>query len=79
MSEPVSRNGWPVLLLIPGLFQVTPVPARSDNLIQRDIEAQIAGTEKLRGTRIEVHVEERLVVLAGEVRLYEQKLISDRI
>jgi len=79
MSESMKRIGGPVLLLILALFQVTPVLARSDDLIQREIEAQIAGTETLHDTRIEVHVEQRVVVLTGQVRLYEQKLISDRV
>jgi hypothetical protein len=79
MSEAMKRIGAPVLLLMLALFQVTPALAQSDDLIQREIEAQIAGSTMLRGTRIEVHVEQRLVVLTGQVRLYEQKLISDRI
>jgi len=33
----------------------------------------------LKDTRIDLHVQDRLVVLAGQVRLYEQKLVSDRI
>jgi len=79
MSEVMKRIGGPVLLLTLALFQVTPANARSADLIQREIEVQIAGSEKLRGTRIKVHVEQRLVVLTGQVRLYEQKLISGRI
>jgi len=67
------------LLLILALFQVAPALAQSDDLIQREIETQIAESEKLRGTQIEIHVDQRLVVLTGEVRFYEQKLISDRI
>ncbi|MEA2078393.1 MAG: BON domain-containing protein [Pseudomonadota bacterium] len=68
-----------VLFLMLGLFQASPALARSDDLIQREIEAQIADSTELRGTRIEVQVEQRLVVLTGQVRLYEQKLVSDRI
>ncbi len=79
MSESMMRTGGPVLLLILALFQVSPALARNDDVIQREIEAQIAGSAILRDTLIEVHVEERLVVLTGQVRLYEQKLISDRI
>ena len=30
-------------------------------------------------TQIDVHVEDRLVVLTGKVRLYEQKLVSERL
>ena len=68
-----------VLFLLLALLHVTPALARSDDLIQRDIETQIAESTALRGARIEVHVEQRLVVLSGEVRLYEQKLLSARI
>lgn len=79
MREAMKGMGGPVLILILGLFQVTSVLARSDDVIQREIEAQFAESEKLRGTRIEVYVEKRLVILTGEVRLYEQKLIAGRI
>ena len=79
MSEPMKYIVGTVLFLILGLFQVSPALARSDDLIQREIEAQIAESTMLRGTRIEVQVEQRLVVLTGRVRLYEQKLVSDRI
>jgi len=61
------------------LFQAGPVFARSDNLIQQEIQIQIAGLESLRGMQIKVNVDERLVVLAGKVRFYNQKLISGRI
>jgi len=71
--------GEPVLLLILALFQAAPAIARSDDLIQREIEAQIAASEKLRGVSIEVKVVQRLVVLTGQVRLFEQKLICGRI
>jgi len=74
-----KSGALPLLFLIMTLFQVTPVLARSDDLLQREIEVQIAESEKLQGTRVEIHVEQRLVVLTGQVRLYEQKLISDRI
>lgn len=80
MSERMNRVGRPVLLLILVLFQVAPVLAKSDDdLIRREIEARIAKSTILRDISINVHVEERLVVLTGQVRLYEQKLISDRI
>jgi len=79
MIEPIKRIGSPVLLLMLVLLQVTPVLARDDDLIQREIEAQIAESTVLRDTQIRVQVEERLVVLTGQVRFYEQKLISDRI
>jgi osmotically-inducible protein OsmY len=78
MNEPKIRIAG-ALLLVLGLLQTAPVLARSDDLIRGDINARLAAEEKLRDARIEVRVEERLVVLIGQVRLYEQKLISDRI
>ena len=67
------------LLLILCLTHATAVLAWSDEIIQRDIEAEIAESERLAHSRIAVHVEQRLVVLTGEVRSYEQNLISERI
>ena len=61
------------------LLQANPVLAYSDDLLQREIEARIAESRELGDTQIKVHVEERLVVLAGQVRLYKQKMIGDRI
>ena len=79
MSELMKRVEGLVLLLMLALFQVTSALARSDDLIQREIEAQIAESTILHGTGIEIHVDHRLVILTGEVRLFEQKLIADRI
>ena len=79
MNAVMKHIGGPILLLILALVQVTPALARSDDLIQREIEAQIAESTMLHGTGIEIHVDHRLVILTGEVRLFEQKLIADRI
>lgn len=79
LGAPMKHITGPAFLLILGLFQATAVMARSDEMIQREIEAQITASEKLQGIRIDIHVQQRLVVLTGEVRLYEQKLISERI
>ncbi|MEW8691408.1 MAG: BON domain-containing protein [Candidatus Thiodiazotropha endolucinida] len=70
-----------VLLLTAALFQTAPVIAKTlcDDTIQHEVERQIGESGKLRSTVIEVHVKERVVVLTGQVWLYEQKLISDRI
>ena len=75
----MKRIGRPLLMLVMVLFQATPVLAESDDFLKREIEAQIEKSQALQDTRINVHVQERLVVLAGQVRLYEQKLVSDRI
>ncbi len=78
-GKPMKHITGSALLLILGLFQAAAVMAQSDEVIQREIEAQITASEQLQGNRIDIYVQQRLVVLAGEVRLYEQKLISERI
>jgi osmotically-inducible protein OsmY len=65
--------------LILGLLQTTPILARDDYFIRKEIEARFSAEEKLRGAEVEVHVEAQLVVLTGQVRLYEQKLIGGRM
>ena len=79
MSDLMKRFVAPLSLLMLSLFQITVAQARSDELIQREIEAQIADSEQLAGARIAVQVEQRLVILTGDVRIYEQKLVSERI
>jgi len=79
MSALMKRLVAPLSLLMLSLFQITVAQARSDEHIQHEIEARIADSQQLAGTRIEVHVEQRLVILTGEVRIYEQKLVSERI
>jgi len=69
----------PVLFIIMTFFPVASVLAQSDKQIQLEIEAQIAESAVLQDIRIDIHVEQRLVVLTGEVRLYEQKMSLERI
>lgn len=70
-----------VLFLILTLFPVTSALASDerDEQIQQMIAAQVANSNLLQGIQIEVHVQQLLVVLTGEVRLYEQKLTIERI
>ena len=68
-----------VLFILMIFFSVTSVLAQSDRQIQHEIEVQIAESAVLQGIRIDIHVEQRLVVVTGDVRLYEQKLILERI
>lgn len=79
MNVQTKVGSLAVLLLLVVLFQAPPVLARSDDLIKQEIEAQVTESAALRSTRIAVYVEEQLVVLTGQVRLYEQKLVSERI
>jgi len=74
-----KNNVLPVLLLIMTLFQTNAALARSDDLIKSEIEAKISETTALQNTPIKVDVDKRLVVLSGNVRLLEQKLITERI
>jgi osmotically-inducible protein OsmY len=53
--------------------------AASTKDIKVEVESRISASEQLGDTSIEVHVEGRLVVLTGRVRLYEQKLVGERL
>lgn len=69
----------PVLVFIMALLQINPALARGDDLIKNEIVQKISETAEMQNTSIKVLVDQRLVVLIGRVRLYEQKLIADRI
>ena len=79
MSAPMKPIGISVAISVMMLFQAMQVMAESDDFLKREIEAKIAKSKPLQDAMIDVYVQEKLVVLAGQVRLYEQKLISDRI
>ncbi len=68
-----------ILIFISSLFQFNSAQALSDELIQREVETKITESKDLRDTQIKVQVKEKLIVLSGEVRLYEQKLVSERV
>jgi len=69
----------PVVFFIVALLQINPALARSDDHIKSEIEMSISTTTALQNNAsIKVYVDQRLVVLSGKVRLYEQKLIADR-
>lgn len=68
------------ILFLLGMFQVSQaLEVRSDDLIKRDIVEQITKNEVLKNSTINVQVKDRLVVLMGDVRLYEEKLVASRI
>jgi len=77
MLKPTKYRTITAIILALGLFKSS--TALSGDSIQQRVEARIASSEQLRDTRIGVHVEASLVILTGEVRLYEQKLISERL
>ena len=51
----------------------------SDKLIKQQIEDKVADTFRLRGTKVNLAVEDGNVVLFGEVGLYIQKMIYEQI
>ena len=59
MSDLMKRFVAPLSLLMLSLFQISVAQARSDELIQREIEEQIADSKQLAGARIVVHVEQK--------------------
>lgn len=67
------------LFLLASLQSVQALDVRSDEIIKSDITEQIARNKTLKNTQIKVDVKERLAVLTGVVRLYEQKLVASRI
>ena len=76
------RNPGLSAVVLTVLFAMAYVPqalSLSDETIKQRIEAQAADTPALRGTRVRVEVDDRLVVLWGVVRLYAQKMTYERI
>ena len=69
----------PVLFFIVALFQINSALAKSDDHIKSEIEEKISETSELQNISIKIDVEQRLVILSGNVRLLEQKLITERI
>lgn len=69
-----------VLIII--AFSMTPVlaaPAVSDRIIKETIEGEAADTFRLRGTKVDLAVEDGYVVLYGTVGLYIQKMLYEQI
>ncbi len=78
-SMPLPQIFKTALIVMLGLFQVTTAQAQSDDQIKGEIEAKFSASEILQNAPINIFVEHRLVVLTGDVRLLEQRLVSDRI
>jgi osmotically-inducible protein OsmY len=62
-----------------GLLYVPCTWALSDELIKQNIENDAAGTLRLRATKVDIVVEDGNVVLFGEVGLYIQKMLYEKI
>ncbi len=71
-----------LVALIITLFLIAPVPqasAISDKIIKQRIESEVSETFRLKGTKVEVAVEDGYVVLYGAVDLYIQKMLYGQI
>ena len=71
-----------LVALITTLSAMVPVPqafAMSDKIIKQSIENEAIDTFRLRGTKIEVAVEDGYVVLYGTVGLYIQRMFYEQI
>jgi len=68
-----------VLMVASGMLQVQQTLAMSDKLIKQRIENKAADTFRLRGTEVNVAVEDSYVVLYGTVGLYIQKMLYEQI
>ncbi|MCW8928747.1 MAG: BON domain-containing protein [Gammaproteobacteria bacterium] len=64
-----------IMTFLPVWAQTLP----SDEQIQARIISLVSESSLLQGNQIEIHVKQRLVVLTGKVRFYEQKLNIERI
>jgi osmotically-inducible protein OsmY len=80
----MRTNNKPILLVLViinvfGLLYVPRTLALSDDLIKQEIENEAADTLHLRGTRVDLVVEDGYVDLFGEVGLYIQKMFYEKI
>jgi len=66
-------------IIVSGITNVHAAPTLSDKLIKQRIEDKAADTFRLRGTKVNLAVEDGNVVLFGEVGLYIQKMIYEQI
>ena len=66
-------------IIVSGITNVHAASALSDKLIRQRIEDKAADTFRLRGTKVNLAVEDGNVVLFGEVGLYIQKMIYEQI
>ena len=80
----MKTNSKPILhiLVIINVFGLLYIPrtfALSDDIIKQEIENEAADTLRLRETRVDLVVEDGYIVLFGEVGLYIQKMLYEKI
>ena len=75
-----KRNLKLLVFMVAILFALPPgVLAMSDKIIKQRIEDEAADTFRLRGTKVDLAVEDGFVVLYGTVGLYIQKMLYEQI
>ena len=66
-------------LIVSGITHAHVALAMSDKIIKQRIEDEAADTSRLRGTKVDLAVEDGYVVLYGTVGLYIQKMLYEQI
>ena len=68
-----------LIIIVSGMARAYPALAMSDKIIKQRIEDEAADTFHLRGTKVDLAVEDGYVVLYGTVGLYIQKILYEQI
>ena len=68
-----------LIIIVFGVVHAPRALALSDKLIQQRIEKETGDTFRLRGTKVDLAVEDGYVVLYGTVSLYIQKMLYEQI
>jgi len=66
-------------IIVSGITHAQAALAMSDKIIKQRIEDEAADTSRLRGTKVDLAVEDGYVVLYGTVGLYIQKMLYEQI
>ena len=68
-----------LIIIVSGITPDRAALAMSDKIIKQRIEDEAADTFRLRGTKVDLAVEDGYVVLYGTVGLYIQKMLYEQI
>ncbi len=68
-----------LIIIVSGITHGRAALAMSDKIIKQRIEDKAADTFRLRGTKVDLAVEDGYVVLYGTVGLYIQKMLYEQI
>ena len=68
-----------LIIIVSGITHASAALAMSNKIIKQRIEDEAADTFRLRGTKVDLAVEDGYVVLYGTVGLYIQKMLYEQI